>query len=187
MSNKFKSNSRFSVLMDEPVKPVPKVKPVVANVSRFTSRKPREVVLSLAEEHFPTLEGQLKSMHVAHSTNDGYANTCRQVDAEQNASTEVPEGWIRLRASERKARTKMPISAKEQPDETTQLRSILTELVQLHQRRTYELIERHGYETWEKMFKCHDWREIQAEREREMEEDTDEETDEEMDEDEEDV
>ena len=72
------------------------------------------------------------------------------------------------------------IDDKPKIEENTEM-IILKELVELHERRTREFIELNGYDVWERMFKCRDWREWEARFEDESDEDCDDDCDDDFD------
>jgi hypothetical protein len=59
---------------------------------------------------------------------------------------------------------------------------IFKNLTELHEKRTQEYIELYGYDTWEKMFKCPNWRELEAEFEDSDSEESDQDIEDESDE-----
>lgn len=66
--------------------------------------------------------------------------------------------------------------------EQERIKEAFKQLANLHEKRTNEYIEMYGYDTWEKLFKCPNWREFEAEFDDESDEEYEDEQEEYQDE-----
>lgn len=108
------------------------------------------------------------------TNNSKNKNNCIDLDL-QNLSP----GWILIRKDKRTNKIIKAVNVKKQEilKEENTAASVINLLVELYEKRTQEYIDLNGYDTWERMFKFSNWREVEAE----MEEDSDNESENESD------
>lgn len=133
---------------------------------------------SLKIENFPELVNVKKE--VDEPIEQNYIEKLKKVDevkVDKDADPDLENlkpGWTLIKKDKLTGKiitkSKFQINKEPQIEENVEI-NILNALVELHQRRTEEYIELYGYDTWEKMFKCPNWREWEAE----FEDDSDEE------------
>lgn len=220
MSNIFKINSRFSVLVDDTPQQKyeykkdkeQKMKFETSKDKRFNSfksepkrdhyiskkeleEKEKERIMqeALNIENFP----DLVTVHKKESTENNkisYASKIKKDDVETKPIdpdlNNLNLGWCLLKKDPFTKKTIIKhhpetnviknFKADKLEDKQEITTDILTDLIELHKKRTNDYIENYGYDEWEKMFKFNDWRECEAylEKMEETEEETEEETDE---------
>ena len=198
MSNIFKSNSRFSVLVHD----IPpqnnnfkkdkeeknehfnlfkseKESPFINNRERYREQEQREKERikqeSLKIENFPDLlVVSNKKEFMEDIKKVSYIEKLQKEDDIKNyIDTDLENlkpGWILLKSDPLTRRTiikhhpEINIIEKTEKEKTEKeiAINVLNVLVDIHERRTREYIEKFGYDEWERMFKFPDWREREA-------------------------
>ena len=194
MSNIFKSNSRFSVLVDD----IPpqnnnskkdkeeknvrfnsfkseRESPFINNREQEQREKERIKQESLKIENFPDLlVVSNKKEFMEDIKKVSYIEKLQKEDDIKNyIDTDLENlkpGWILLKSDPLTRRTiikhhpEINIIEKTEKEKTEKeiAINVLNVLVDIHERRTREYIEKFGYDEWERMFKFPDWREREA-------------------------
>lgn len=196
MSNIFKSNSRFSALVDDiPPQNNNSKKDKEEKNERFNSfkserespfinyrekeQREKEKIKqeSLKIENFPDLiVVSNKKEFIQDNKKISYIEKLQKEDDIKNyIDTDLENlkpGWILLKSDPLTRRTIIKhhpeiniIEKKEKEKEKTEKElamDVLNVLVDIHEKRTREYIEKFGYDEWEGMFKFPDWREREA-------------------------
>ena len=215
MSNIFKSNSRFSVLVDDiPPQNNNSKKDKEEKNERFNSfkserespfinyreqeQKEKERIKqeSLKIENFPDLLVVSNKKVMEDIKKVSYIEKLqKEDDIKKYIDTDLENlkpGWVLLKSDPLTRRTiikhhpEINIIEKTEKEKTEKEIAIdvLNVLVDIHEKRTREYIEKYGYDEWEGMFKFPDWREREAYLEQMENETNDSEYDEYEDEDE---
>ena len=194
MSNIFKSNSRFSVLVDD----IPpqnnnskkdkeeknvrfnsfkseRESPFINNREQEQREKERIKQESLKIENFPDLlVVSNKKEFMEDIKKVSYIEKLQKEDDIKNyIDTDLENlkpGWILLKSDPLTRRTiikhhpEINIIEKTEKEKTEKeiAINVLNVLVDIHEKRTREYIEKFGYDEWERMFKFPDWREREA-------------------------
>lgn len=190
MSNIFKSNSRFSSLMDDiPLKKdlnknkEPKKVLQNSNGGEFNSSKSEKIIVKeskdmeerskFSSEHFPELV--ISSKKTATDTKQTvdltYIEKLKKVDDTKICIDpdleNLKPGCVLLKRDPLTGRTlfkshpEIIVEEKEKTEKEIAI-DILNVLVESYKKRTQEYIENYGYEEWERMFKFPNWREEEA-------------------------
>ena len=130
------------------------------------ARKEIEKQEALKIENFPEFVINKKEIDV--NQGQSYLEILKQVEVQDDDKNidqdlvNLKPGWILIKKDKvtGKLITKCNIQIDDKPkiEENTEM-NVLKALVELHESRTQEFIELNGYDTWERMFKCRDWRE----------------------------
>lgn len=192
MSNIFKSNTRFSVLVDDiPIQNSKKDKekkderfnsfkteresPFINYREQEQREKERIKQESLKIENFPDLliVSNKKEFMEDNKTISYIEKLQKENDNKKYIDTDLENlkpGWVLLKSDPLTRRTiikhhpEINIIEKKQKTKTEKeiAMDVLNVLVDIHEKRTREYIEKFGYDEWETMFKFPDWREREA-------------------------
>jgi hypothetical protein len=192
MSNIFKSNTRFSVLVDDiPIQNSKKDKekkderfnsfkserasPFINYREQEQREKERIKQESLKIENFPDLliVSNKKEFMEDNKTISYIEKLQKENDNKKYIDTDLENlkpGWVLLKSDPLTRRTiikhhpEINIIEKKEKTKTEKeiAMDVLNVLVDLHEKRSREYIEKFGYDEWETMFKFPDWREREA-------------------------
>ncbi len=129
----------------------------------------RRIQESLTMDNFPDLV--LQNNEHKQTFEESYIEKLKTIHEVESTSNDpdlekLKDGWIIIKkdVSTGKIITKGTMMAPRQVQLTEHelTQNIIDELGELHERRTQEYIDLNGYDKWENMFKCKNWREWEA-------------------------
>jgi hypothetical protein len=191
MANIFKSNSRFSSLIDDV--------PLNANVNNnkqmntkfviykgmelnsFKTQRLIKETLNLTPDQFPDLSVSVNSKKTTETIALKYIDTLKKVDDDNQQTHSIDSdlenlkpGCVLLKRDPLTGRTVIKQhpetcfeqKKKKEKTENEIAMDIINMLVDSYNKRTQEYIDNYGYEEWERKFKFPNWREEEAYLER---------------------